>query len=105
MSCRAKWRHLKNQIQRFLDFARNDKIDSCELPQKSQIILREESNIGNVEQDHGEPIHAKSECITAPLFRIVSVIATRFVDRFKNGRMHHAATSYFDPLLAAFQSF
>src|SRR6266513_1820430 len=51
------------------------------------------------------PIHAEAECIAAPLFGIVSVIATRFVDRFKNSRMHHAAAGHFDPLLAAFQSF
>src|SRR5215813_13056075 len=105
MSCRAKSSHLKNEIQRLLDSARNDKIDSRELPQKPQIILREEPNIGNVEQNHRQPIHAESEGITAPLFGVVSVIATRFVDGFKNSRMHHAATGHFDPLLAAFQSF
>src|SRR5262249_16040834 len=49
MSCRAESRHLKNEIQRLLDFARNDKIDSRELFQKPQIILREEPDIRNFE--------------------------------------------------------
>ena len=78
---------------------------SRELFQKPQVILREEPDVRNFEQNHRQPIHAEPECIAAPLFGIVSVIATRFVDRFKNGRVHHAATGYFDPLLAAFQSF
>ena len=81
------------------------KSDSRELFQEPQIILREEPNVRNVEQDHRQPIHAESECIAAPLFGVVSVIATSFVDCFKNGRMHHSATGYFDPLLATLQSF
>lgn len=32
-----------------LDFARDDKKVSCELPQKTQIILRKEADIGNIE--------------------------------------------------------
>src|SRR4029077_20272438 len=80
-------------------------ICSRELPQKPQVILREEPDIRNFKQNHSQPIHAEAECIATPFFRIVSIIATRFVDRFKNSRMHHAAACHFDPLLAAFQSF
>src|SRR6476620_6416951 len=80
-------------------------ICSRELFQKAQVILREEPNIRNFEKNHCQPIHAEPECIATPFFRIVSIIATRFVDRFKNSRMHHAAAGHFDPLLAAFESF
>ena len=72
---------------------------------QNRSLLREETNIGNFEQNHRQTIHAETECIAAPFFRIVSVIAARFVDRFKNGRMDHAATGHLDPLFAALQSF
>src|SRR6476469_9410805 len=78
---------------------------SRELFQKPQVILRKEPDIGNFKENHRQPIHAEPKCIAAPLFGIVSIIATRFVDRFKNSRMHHAAAGHFDPLLAAFESF
>ena len=71
---------------------RNHRIGSRELFQKAQIVLCKESDIWNVEQNHRQTIHTETECIAAPLFRIVSVIAALFVDRFKNGRMHDAAT-------------
>ncbi len=40
---------LENNIQRFLDFARNDKVGSCELAEKPQIVLRKQADVGNVE--------------------------------------------------------
>src|SRR5881227_1080640 len=66
-----------------LDFARDDKTGSRELFQKSQIVLREEPDIRYFEQNHCQPIHPEAKCVAAPFFRIVSVIATRFVDSFK----------------------
>src|SRR5262245_14052932 len=80
-------------------------INSCELFQKPQIILREEPDVRNLEKNHCQAIHSEPECVAAPLFGIVSIVATRFVDCFKNGRMHHPAAGHFDPLLAAFQNF
>ncbi len=43
---------LDNSIQRFLDSARNDKVGSCELAEKAQIVLREQANVGDIEQNH-----------------------------------------------------
>src|SRR5207248_152498 len=40
---------LDYSVQRFLDSARNDKMGSCELAEKPQIVLREEADVGNVE--------------------------------------------------------
>ena len=78
---------------------------SCELPQKPQVVLCKEPDVGNVEQDHRETIHTEAERVAAPLFRIVGFIAARSVDRFEHGRVHHAATGYLNPLLAALESF
>src|SRR5207248_2920345 len=80
-----------------------DPASSCELPQEAQIVLREQTDIGNVEQNHGQPVHPKTEGKPGPFFRIVSVVAAGSVDRFKNGGMHHSAAADFDPLFAAFQ--
>src|SRR4029077_5460885 len=58
---------------------------SCELFQKPQIVLRKKPDVGNLEQNHREAIHAEAERVAGPLFGIVSFIAPRFVDRFENG--------------------
>src|SRR5207253_11505802 len=81
---------LDKSIQRFLESGRNDKVVSCELAEKAQIVLRKKPNIRNIEQDHSQPIHAQTERVTCPLFGIVSVIITRLVDRFKNCGMYDA---------------
>jgi hypothetical protein len=77
---------------------------SCELPQKAQIILREQADVGNVEQDHRQAIHPETEGKTGPFFRVVSVIVARLIDGFQNGGMHHAAAANLDPLFATLQS-
>src|SRR5713226_9773573 len=89
-----------NPVQRFLHSARNDKRGSCELFQKPQIILHEEADVGNIEQNHREAIHPETECVAAPFLRIVSLVAARFVDRFKDRRMYYARAGDFDPLFA-----
>src|SRR6266571_6422024 len=35
---------------------------SCELFQKPQIVLREQTDVRDVEQNHRKPIHAETEC-------------------------------------------
>src|SRR6476620_8158556 len=75
--------------------------DSCELPEKAQIILRKQADVGNVEQNHRQPVHSETESEPGPFFRIISVIAARLIDCFENGGMHHAAAADFDPLFAA----
>src|SRR5256714_4728187 len=84
-----------------LDFARDDGVFSCELPQKAQIILRKQADVGNVEQDHRQPIHPETEGKTSPFFRIISIVPARLVDRFENGGMDHAAATDLDPLFSA----
>src|SRR2546423_4731387 len=86
-----------------LDFARDDGVFSCELPQKAQIILRKQADVGNVEQDHRQPIHPETEGKTSPFFRIISIVPARLVDRFENGGMDHAAATDLDPLFPALQ--
>src|SRR5256885_9835823 len=76
---------------------------SRELFKKSEIILRKQTDVRDVEQDHGEPIHAEAERVTAPLFGIVSFIAAGFVDRFEDGGVDYAATAHLDPLLATLE--
>ena len=76
---------------------------SCELPQETQIVLREEADIGNIEQNHCQSVHPKTEGKSGPFFRIVSAVAAGLIDGFENGRMHHSAAADFDPLFAAFQ--
>src|SRR5882724_7377383 len=76
---------------------------SCELSQEAQIILREQADVRNVEQNHRQPVHPKTEGKPGPFFRIVSVVAAGLVNRFENGRMHHSAAADFNPLFAAFQ--
>src|SRR5207248_798727 len=78
---------------------------SCELAKKAQIVLCKETKIGDVEHNHGKPIHAETERVAGPLFRIVSIIAASFVDLFEDCRMHDTRTSDFNPLLAAFDGF
>jgi hypothetical protein len=39
----------QDDIQRFLDSARNDKKGSCELAEKPQIVLAEEANVRDIE--------------------------------------------------------
>src|ERR1044071_3751372 len=70
-----------------LRFARNDNEGSCELPQEPQIVLREETNIRDVEQNHREPVHAETERVAAPFFRVIGLVAARFVDLFENRGM------------------
>src|SRR6476660_9064618 len=74
---------------------------SCKLPQKTQIILRKQADVGNVEQNHRQSVHSETESEPSPFFRIISVIAARLIDCFENGGMHHAAAADFDPLFAA----
>src|SRR6266576_3061909 len=104
LSCRAKSRHLSIVAVRDsstpLGMTKNG---SCELFQKSQIVLRKKPDVWNIEQNHGEPVHAQAECITGPLFRIVGDIAARFIHFLKNTGMHHSRTGDLDPLFAAFQ--
>ena len=52
------------------------------MPQKAQIILREQADVGNVEQDHCQPIHPETEGKTGPIFRIISIVPARLVDGF-----------------------
>src|SRR4051812_21264253 len=39
---------------------------SCELPEKPQIVLTEQPDIWNIEQDHGQSIHAEAEGEAGP---------------------------------------
>ena len=59
---------------------------SCELFQKTQIVLREKTDVGNVEQNHGQPVHSETESEPGPFFRIVGVVAARIVYLLENGR-------------------
>src|SRR6267378_5631125 len=52
---------------------------SCELPQKTQIILRKQADIGNVEQNHRQPVHSETESEPGPFFRIISVVTARLI--------------------------
>src|SRR5690349_24923058 len=79
------------------------RLASCELLQETQIVLRKEANIGNIEQNHRQSVHPKTESKSGPFFRIVTAVAAGLVDRFENGRMHHSAAADFDPLFAAFE--
>src|SRR2546430_12571581 len=81
------------------------KLGSYELAKETQIIGGEEREIRDVEQDHGEPIHAETERVAAPLFGIVSFVTARFVDLLENGGMDHARAGNFNPLLATFERF
>src|SRR5262245_16235578 len=81
------------------------KTGSCKLPQEPQIVLCEEANVGNIEQNQSQSVHAQAECVAAPPFRIVSFVTTRFVHLLENGRMHHARASHFDPALATLERF
>src|SRR5437660_10667016 len=74
---------------------------SRELPQKTQIILHKQADVGNVEQNHRQPVHSETESEPGPSSRIICVVAARLIDRFENGGMHHAATTDFDPLFPA----
>src|SRR6267378_1917930 len=76
---------------------------SCELAQKTQIILRKQADVGNVEQNHRQPVHSETESEPGPFSRIISVVTARLIDCFENGGMHHAAAADFDPLFAALQ--
>src|SRR5205807_6861453 len=76
---------------------------SCELPQKTQIILRKQADIGNVEQNHRQPVHSETESEPGPFFRIIRVVTARLIDCFENGGMHPAPAANFDPLFAALQ--
>src|SRR5438034_11823112 len=94
---------LKSRSKRFLDSARNDKKSSCKLPQKPQIVLCKKPDVRDVEQNHGEPIHAQGEREAGPLFRIVSFVAARFVDLFEDRWMHHDAAADLNPSFRALQ--
>ena len=50
---------------------------SCELSQKTQIVLRKQADVGNVEQNHRQPIHSETESEPGPFFRIVGVVTAR----------------------------
>src|SRR6266478_5398171 len=76
---------------------------SRELFQKAQIILHEEADIGNIEQNHREPIHSETECVAAPFLRIVSLVAARLIYRFEDRRMYYARTGDFNPLLPSLE--
>src|SRR5437870_3652747 len=78
---------------------------SCELPEEPQIVLHEEAEVRDVEQNHGQPVHAEAEGVTAPLFGIVCFVAARFVDLLENGWMDHARAGNFNPWLAALERF
>src|ERR1700730_15627505 len=78
---------------------------SCELFEEPQIVLREETDVGNAEKNHREAIHAETEGVPGPFLRIVSVVAARFVYLLENRGMHHAGATNFNPLLAAFERF
>src|SRR5476651_1654015 len=78
---------------------------SCELPQEPKVVPREQAEIWNAEQDHGQPIHPQTKCEAAPFFRIVGRVLARFVHFLKNGRMHHSAAAHFQPFFAAFECF
>src|SRR5438105_2260132 len=80
-------------------------VSSRELPQETQIVLREKTNIWNIEQNHGEPIHPQAEGETSPLLRIVSTVTARCVYGFEDGRMDHSAPTNFNPLFASFHRF
>src|SRR5207247_15608 len=43
---------------------------SCELEKEPQIVLREQADVGDIEQDHGKPVHAQTEGEAGPLFGI-----------------------------------
>src|SRR5947208_12091917 len=73
-------RETERNVAGSLDFVGMTRMGSRKLFQKSQIVLREEPDIRYFEQNHCQPIHSEAKCVTAPFFRIVSVIATRFVD-------------------------
>src|SRR5438067_12003945 len=97
------WRYLCPFATGSLHFAPDDGKGSCELPQKTQIILRKQADVGNVEQHHRQPVHSETESEPGPFFRIISVVTARLIDCFENGGMHHAAAADFDPLFAALQ--
>src|SRR5206468_6371557 len=88
-----------------LPLSQNAKTRSCELPQKPHIVLHEKADIGNIEQNHREPIHSETECVAAPFLRIVSLVAARLIYRFEHRRMYHARTGNFNPLLPALKRF
>jgi hypothetical protein len=48
---------------------------SCELSQKSQIVLGKEPDVGNNKQNHGQPIHAETKSDAGPLLGVVGTIA------------------------------
>ena len=78
---------------------------SRELSQEPQIVLREETDIRDIEQNHGEPVHAQAESVAAPFLGIVSFIAARFVNCFENSRVNYAAATDLDPFLAFLERF
>src|SRR5260370_12533536 len=94
---------LNSSSERFFDSDRNDQNGSGELFQKAQVVLGKKPDVWNIEQNDGKPVHAQTECITGPLFRIVGDIAARFIHFLKNTGMHHSRTGDLDPLFAAFQ--
>ena len=65
--------------------------------------MRKQADVGNVEQNHRQPVHSETESEPGPFFRIISVVTARLIDCFENGGMHHAAAADFDPLFAALQ--
>src|SRR6266446_4502823 len=96
------WRCLRSSGSHAM-FSGAETRSSCELSQKTQIILRKQANVGNVEQNHRQPVHSETESEPGPFFRIVSFVAARLIDCFENGGMHHAAAANLDPLFAALQ--
>src|ERR1700748_381476 len=63
-----------------------DVVSSCELPQETQVVLREEADIGNIEQNHRQSVHPKTESKSGPFFRIVSAVAAGLGSPLENRR-------------------
>src|SRR5947208_6934544 len=78
---------------------------ACEPAENTQLVLREQADVGDVEQNHREPVHSETERVAAPLFGIVSFVTTCFIDLLENRRMHDARAGDFDPALATLERF